>query len=195
MRAGQRPAARRAASEAARRGRAGQPRRSGRRGVGPRMSAASEHGPPGVGHDDGRQIRNARRDDDRARTGDQGGGGAIVAARSAGEITVTGALRQGRSDFGLFPRAAGYSPPGVRAVAERTMLSSVHMPERACPDATRRECAGLTEHLHGRPIRRTLDRRKCCARSRSSRGDRSDRDAGRGRANWTSDVGRGRDAG
>ena len=50
-------------------------------------------------------IRNTRRDEHRPHTGDQGGGGAMIAARSAGEITVTGALRQSRSDLGLVLRA------------------------------------------------------------------------------------------
>jgi hypothetical protein len=63
-------------------------------------------------------IRNARRDEDRPHTDDQGGGGAVNGARSAGEITVTGALRQGRSDLGSgFCAPAETSPPAVRPVA------------------------------------------------------------------------------
>ena len=41
-------------------------------------------------------IRNARRDEHRPPTGDQGGGGAYFGARSAGEITETDGWRQGR---------------------------------------------------------------------------------------------------
>jgi len=145
-------------------------------------------GPPGVGHGGVNQIRNARRDEHRPHTGDQGGGGAIIAARSAGKITVTGA--RGRAALtlvrGSFPRAplASFRPSSApwRNAQSAIMTTCRSDP---CSDGRegKRQAGGK---LARRPFEPPLAIIADCARSRSSRGDRSARDAGRGRANWTS---------